>query len=256
MKSRFPLFLAVIAAGLLLSGCIQMHSTTVIDKDGSGNATFQLSLSEGVGAAMKEMKAMGGDMGGGQSMDFPAFDEIDKAQLEKAAKEHGVTIKKFSRDPINGREALSIEMSFKDLKGFSYMMNKVMGDGPNEGGMGIFETDDGNYVLRSTTYEYPEEAAAEEAAESESSESEQESMNPDMMGKQMEVMGKLMASMGELEIRMEITVPGDIIATNAPQQEGRTSIWAVDSSNMMTQQENMEPEITFSGKGLKIKPNK
>ena len=108
MKTRLPLFLVAITAGLLLSGCIQMHSTTVIEKDGSGTATLQLSLSEGVGEAIKEMQAMDMDMGGGQDMDFPAFDEINKGDLEKAGKDHGVKIKKFSRDPINGREALFI----------------------------------------------------------------------------------------------------------------------------------------------------
>ena len=73
------------------------------------------------------------------------------------------------------------------------------------------------------------------------------------MQKQMQVMGTLMGAMAELDVSLKITVPGDIIESNAPVQEGRTSIWAINSSNMMTAGQDMEPVITFSGKGLKIK---
>ncbi len=59
--------------------------------------------------------------------------------------------------------------------------------------------------------------------------------------------------MGELDISMKMTVPGDIIESNAPTVEGRTSIWNIDSSNMMSGNTDMEPNIVFSGKGLKIK---
>ena len=59
--------------------------------------------------------------------------------------------------------------------------------------------------------------------------------------------------MSDLDILMKITVPGDVIESNAPQVDGRTSIWKIDSSNMMEQQGELEPVITFSGKGVKIK---
>ena len=58
----------------------------------------------------------------------------------------------------------------------------------------------------------------------------------------------------ELDVSMKITVPGDIVTTNAPAQEGRTSIWTVNGDNMMTAGQDMNPVITFSGKGLDIKP--
>jgi hypothetical protein len=67
-------------------------------------------------------------------------------------------------------------------------------------------------------------------------------------------MGTLMGAISELDISMKVTVPGDIVSTNAPAQEGRTSIWAVNAGNMMTMDQDMAPEIVFSAKGLKIKP--
>ena len=49
--------------------------------------------------------------------------------------------------------------------------------------------------------------------------------DPEQMQKQMELMGKLMASISELDVSMKITVPGEIVESNAPTVEGNTSIW-------------------------------
>lgn len=251
MKTKsIPVLLA--AAVLALSGCVQMHSTTTIEADGSGTASMTMSFSQTVAEAMKEMQDSNMDMG--QGMEFPSFDDIKKDDLEKAAKEHGVQIKKFSKDMVDGREVMTIELAFKDLKGFSYVMNGVMGEDGGKGGLGIFDAGDGNFVLRSTEYEFPAEAEAPEEPAEEEAPAQQ--VDPDMAAKQMELMGKLMGAISELDILMEITVPGDIVSSNAPTVEGRKSIWKVNSENMMTVQNEMEPEITFSGKGLSLKPTK
>jgi hypothetical protein len=69
----------------------------------------------------------------------------------------------------------------------------------------------------------------------------------------MELMGKLMQSISELDIRMEITVPGDVLSSSAPTVEGRTSVWAINGANMSDAQNMaMEPEITFAKKGVNI----
>ena len=81
-------------------------------------------------------------------------------------------------------------------------------------------------------------------------------MDPAQMQKQMEIMGKLMGAMAELDVSFKITVPGEIVSTNAPLTEGKTSVWSINSGNMMTMDQDMEPEIVFSGKGLKLKPIK
>ena len=66
-------------------------------------------------------------------------------------------------------------------------------------------------------------------------------------------MSKLMASMNELDVRMEITVPGDILSSSAPTVEGRTSVWAINAANMMEAQNmSTDPEITFSKEGVHI----
>ena len=120
--------------------------------------------------------------------------------------------------------------------------------GGNGGGFGLFKMDDGNYIL--VGVEAPEGDDEEEAAEEVPT---MEQPDPAKMGKMMEVMGKLMASINELDVTMKITVPGEVIKHNAPKQEGNTLIWEINGENMMSAGDDFgEPEIVFSGKGLDI----
>ncbi len=248
MKFRFLTTMLLVAAVTALGGCMQMHSSTVINKDGSGTASLTFSISPAVAQAIKDMGDS--DMGSGQSM--PDFSDIKKDDLEKAGKKHGVKITKFSRGEVDGRQTLNLEMAFKDLEGLSFIMNRTLGDKDQNGGLGIFDAGDGNLVLRTTEYDFP--AAEDTEAAEEATTPSADDMDPAKMQKAMEAAGKLMSAIGELDIRMEFTVPGDIVSTNAPTTEGRTCIWTVNSENMMTAGQDMEPEIVFSGKGLKIKP--
>jgi len=256
---NFVTFITIILAALSFAGCVQMHSDTTIENDGSGTATFTMSLSPGMADAIKEMEELG--MNEGQDMDVPEFDKINREDLEKSVKGHGVKITKFEKDTSEGNSKVDLAVEFEDLKGMSYVMGKIMG-GTTGDGMGIFETTDGNFVLKKAFYDFPEEPAEEteeaEAAEETTNEGGTSTLTDEEKAqKQMALMGKMMGSMAELDIKFTITVPGEIIESNAPVVEGNTSIWAINSGNMMSQQNNdMEPVITFSGKGLKIKPLK
>ena len=243
--------LLVLALALGAAGCVQMHSDTKINGDGSGTATLEIGISQSMIEALKEMQEISPDASG--DMEMPSFDDIKKERIEKAIKPYDVKMTEFEHKSADGRESIRLAFAFKDLKGLSAAMAATVGQDPEEG-MGIYETGDGNYVLKQAVYDFsdmplPEDEAEEEAGE-EITPAEQ---TPEQMQRQMELVGKMMASMSELDISIRITVPGDIIETNAPQQEGRTSIWTVNSSNMMTADQEMDPVITFAGKGLKIK---
>ena len=246
MKKLMFALVAVLSLALL-GGCVQMYSDTVIEKDGSGKASLKLSISKVVAESMDEMKAAGMDEDG--DMDMLDFSKIDEKELKEKAKKHGVKIKKLKKDVVDGRPTLEVNVEFEDLKGLSFVMGGLMGE---NGGMGIFDNGDGNYVLKTAEYEF-EDAWAEEEIEDVEEETTPEEMDPEQMQKQMALMGKLMAASAELEVVMKITTPGDIIESNAPETDGRTSIWTINSSNMMSAGQDMEPNIVFSGKGLKIK---
>ncbi|MFT5784555.1 MAG: hypothetical protein ACI9JE_001882, partial [Candidatus Krumholzibacteriia bacterium] len=152
-------------------------------------------------------------------------------------------------------------LDFDDLEGLSYVVGRLMKeDGGSQDGLGIFDAGDGNFVLRPTTYDFPVEAVDTPDVPDVDTADDQAEADPaleaEKMQKQMVIMGKLMGALAELDVSFKITVPGDIVSSNAPETDGRTSIWAVNSSNMMTMDQNMDPEIVFSGKGLDIKPIK
>ncbi len=233
--------LFVLVAGLgLLAGCVTFHSSIVIEPNGSGTCTLNYSVSESVKEALAESGSLGGE-----GEDMPSIDDFDRAEMEKRAKANGVTITSFELKTAEGRETLAIAMTFKDVTGLSRVMHVVGGD---SGVMAILRNADGDYVLTSIPDPNPPAEEPKDAAED-----EEKPATPEDPAKAMELMGKLMQSISELDVRMEITVPGDVLSSSAPTVEGRTSVWAINAANMMDAQNmSMEPEITFSKKGVSI----
>lgn len=254
MKKLFLLSVLTLTA-FSLSGCVIFHLQNTINDDGSGSVDLYMSVSPGVQEAFLELQAMGAAQV--KTMDIPDLSNIDQGELERLGKEHGVRVKKFEKERVDGRQILNISLDFDDLKGLSYIVGRILErDGSSGDGVGIFEASDGNLVLRSTSYDFPAAPSEKTKASELDPAKDPAQMDPEQMQKQMAIMGKLMSAMSELDISLKITVPGEIVSSSAPVTEGRTSIWVVNASNMMTMDKNMDPKIVFSGKGLKIKPIK
>ncbi|PID80809.1 hypothetical protein CSB20_05615 [bacterium DOLZORAL124_64_63] len=245
MKKLLILMLTL-AAGALLTGCVQMNNQTEIKKDGSGTMDMTITFSDVMLEVMQDETA------GDEIKDLGQLFEMDKGELKKKLKGKGVKIKTLKKGTFNGKQGMKINLEFKNLEGLSYAMNSLMGEGGGEGGLAIFDEGNGNYALRPFDYNFPAPEAEEEAS-ADDDEAPADEMDPEAMQKQMELMGKLMGAMGEISISMSVTVPGDIVESNAPKVEGRTSTWTINAGNMMTAGNDMEPNIVFSAKGLKIK---
>ena len=251
LSLKVTLLAVIVLAALNLTGCVVFHSQTDINDDGSGTAELTLSIDPSVQEAIAELQAMDTDQN--EDMDFPLLDDVDQDKIKKAGAEYGVSIKKFEKGLVDGRQTLNIVLEYKDLRGFSYVMGRIMGDGNSGEGMGIYDAGDGNFVLKQAQYDFPVDPADEEVVE-EITPEDMQSLDPQQMQKQMEIMGKLMGAMAELDVSFKITVPGHIVSSNAPETDGRTSIWTINADNMMTMDQEMDPEIVFSAKGLKITP--
>lgn len=238
---------AVILPGALLllalAGCVKMSSDINIDTKGGGTASLSVSVGTEVLAALTEMGKMGGTETG---PDLPDFDAIDRAWVEKRANGHGVTVTKFSKAEAGGRKSLELAVTFADLKGLSWMLHDLSAASGGGDGLGIFTADGGNYVLRSAHYDFPD--APKKAAKAAPAPS------PEQAQRQMELAGKLMGAIAEMDVTMKFTVPGNVVSSNAPKVEGRTSTWTVNANNMMEAQNDMSPRIVFAGKGLSLKP--
>jgi hypothetical protein len=224
---------------------MQVHMDTDIAKDGSGTFTMSFAMSTEVAQTLQEMSSMSppGQQGGSP----PSLEDFDRDKIEATCKKHDVKLAKYEKTSADGKDTMTMVLEFKSLQDLSAVLGATQGE---KTGIGIFKQADGNYLLKE--YDLPAELLAEEEAEEEAAEQAPADMDPAAMGKSMELMGKLMASASELEVSMRITVPGEVISHNAMRQEDKTLVWEINSENMMTMQGGMEPEIVFSGQGLKI----
>jgi hypothetical protein len=237
---------------LAAGGCVQMSMETVVDKDGSGTCTLGISMSTDVSEALKELAATDGNPG---MAEVPEFGDLTREKAEASAARYNCKVKKFERTTADEQEKLEMVLAFDDVQDLSRAVHDLMSEDESEDVMAVFKTDDGNYVLASVedvSAVGEEKSTPEESQEKETEEAKE--MDPEQMQRSMELMGKLMAHMSEFDVRMAITVPGEILESNAPETEGQTAIWHINSENMMSMQDQeFEPEIKFSGQGVKIK---
>lgn len=219
-------------------GCVQFRADVTVDGKGGGTARVTMSVDPEVLAARTELDKLGGDVMG---LALPDYATITRPYLEKRGAGHGVTVTAFSKGSSGGRQTLDCTLAFADLKGVSWALNDVAG-ALGGAGLAIAKADGGNLVLRSRQYGFP--APAKKAAPTPTADSSR---------RQAELATTLIGAIGELDVSLNVTVPGDIVRSNAPQVAGRTSTWTINAGNMMNQQD-VNPEIVFSGAGLSIKP--
>jgi len=234
-------FLAVLSATSLLavSGCVQFHSDLTVDATGGGTATMSMSVATEVLAAVTEIKETGGATMG---VEVPDVNTITRASLEKRAAGQGVQVVAFDKGSAGGRQTLSCTLGFTSLKGLSRVLNDVAA-GLGGAGLGIAPVDGGNLALRTMQYNFPSSQPAKKAPAA---------PTPEQAQRHTELAMTVMAALGETDLVLKFTVPGDIDRSNATSVEGRTSIWTINAANMMSQQADVAPEIVFAGKGLNI----
>ncbi len=247
MKKLAALMLAWLP--IVLSGCVQTHMVTVIEKDGSGTFHMTYAMSASVAEALQEQSelALPPDQ---EQEDVPTLDDFDRGHVEQACREHGVKLEKFDRSVDDGREQVEFLLAFKCLDD----LNGALGSLNGTSQLQLFRTADGNYALNAIPHEPPDEEPEPDAPGEDQPFDPQamEDFDPATLQRSIEIMGKLMGSISELDISYRLTVPGDIISHNAQRVEGKTLIWEMNSESMMTAAGSMEPDVVFSGQGLKI----
>lgn len=253
--------LGVLALVLGLSaGCVKMHMDTVIDKDGTGTCTLTYAMSAEVADAFEKLQASSGAADGADlGASPPSLKEMTRQRVETICQDTGVKLVDHKYTDDENGVSLTLKIAFPDVSKLSGALNVLnsSADGTEQEVLRIVATDDGNYLLTSATVpgaQTTDPASAEEEAEAEQEATEAGDLAA--MEESWEHMNVLMSHLGEMDMRLSFTVPGDVIHSNAMEVEGRTSIWTINAANMMQAEEmDMAPEIRFSGKGLKIKPS-
>ncbi len=252
--------LGVLAAAVcLLAGCMKVHIETDIAKDGSGTATLTYAMVREVADAISAMEAAGS---AGAEVDMPRLGDLTRDSLAASCRRAGVNLLEHRHTDDAAGVTLSFKVAFDDVEDLSRLLASFDGD-DDDGeleGWRIEPLGDGNYALRTVTL--PPAAAAEPADDDEAADLDELDELAEMddldemsdLAAAFQHMAVLMSNIDKLDIRMAITVPGDVIHSNAMEVEGRTSIWTINAANMMQADEAaLDPEIRFSGKGLKLK---
>lgn len=241
MFKKMTLMVATLMMATLFTGCIKIKMETKLKKDGSGKGKVELTVIPKITKALEEVK------------DIPTMPEtpignmanLDEDTLKEQIKGRDVKIKKFKNEIKDGSRKIKIEMDFKNLEDYSFVLSTIF-DEPGSG-LGVFDAGDGNLRLKDAEYKIP---APDPAAE------EEELVNPndEAMEVYLELMPLINSTMGEVEVINIITVPGDVIESDATEIDGRTCTWTLDFATIRSDKDALKPNIVFSGKGMKIKP--
>lgn len=241
---------AGVLAALALTGCIQIETDAVIDENGAGTIAMTYTVSLEVEAAMKELAGL--DTGMDEDMGEPPIfaEDFDIDELKSELKEYDVRVKDYSNTTDAGARTIHIALAFDGPDGLQAALEITLGE---EGAMGLRRMDDGNYYIGTV-----ESTIAAFEEDEEEDYSDMEDMGMEDMGaamenaaRSMELMGVLMSHSGDMKVTTRITVPGDVVRHNASAIDGRTMVWSIDASNMMSGATD-SPEIVFSGKGLSL----
>ena len=108
---------AALAAGLLLSSCLQVNTTISVNPDGSGTVEQKVLMKSEMMAMMAGLSAMGQDNQNGSEQSAKPFSLFDKDQLTKDAEKMGAGVKLKSAEPLKNDfgEGYRAVYSFSDI---------------------------------------------------------------------------------------------------------------------------------------------
>ncbi len=243
---RWLLMAALAALAVAGSGCVHMHMDTVIDADGGGTCTVTYAIGRDVADAVAALNELGA---GPTTERLPSLDGLSREAVARICATHGVTLVDHRYLGDAAGERLALSLSFADVADLSAVLDELGDDGGSDI-MRIDRNADGSYTLRAAPAP-PGGAGAPDNSTDRRPPATVDEL--ERMQRSMPHLGVLMAHLDELDVLMTITVPGDVISSNAMEVEGRTSIWNVNAANVgHADAGGMDPVITFSGDGVSI----
>lgn len=108
---------AALAAGLLLSSCLQVNTTISVNPDGSGTVEQKVLMKSEMMAMMAGLSSMGQDSKDGSDQPAKPFSLFDRDQLAKDAAKMGAGVQLKSAEPIKNDfgEGYRAVYSFSDI---------------------------------------------------------------------------------------------------------------------------------------------
>lgn len=235
-------WLWLLALALSVSSCIKVDQTLTLEDDGSGTLDIRYGMSEQTISQLETMEQMGQAMGDnagtdlGMDTETPFDFDFDEEDVRE----------RFESEPIKGVELVSTNA--ETIDGWRYMNLKVRFDSLaalaktdlfEDSEISLTRDAEGHYVLRQRSGD-AEPMPSDDSAE-------------DPMQTQM--MQQMAAMFAGMRIANRVSVPTEIIETNATEVEGRTASWVFDideDPTVLSKLEHLDMRVVFSSTGASI----
>ena len=247
MKFLFKIF-GLSAVGILLSGCLEMHTVITVNKDGSGLVEENIFIGKEIIKMFKEFAAAFAD----STQPQQEFNLFEEEKIKAKTSDYGEGIEFVSMENIvtDEREGYQAIYKFKDL-------NKVKVNQDPSDEMPMAEPKEGSektneYVFfkfitgnpNRIVFKLPDETKKEEENTKQIKTDDTTATNVEADSSDLKNMVKFMKDM---KAKFEIRVDGKITRTNATHVDGNTvTLFDIDFAQLISDKEKLEEFKKFN----------
>jgi len=223
---------ALAAAAIAAAGCVQAEQEFTLKADGSSEVKFHYAMSEQSIAQMEAMQKAAQNNPNAKVSGGMSFDEKSIRETFERQKAAGVELKSLKVESKDGTRHVHAEATCKDLGAAG---KAASGDKPSA--MSLVKNADGNYVMTLGGGQLG-------------------GMGGDKVPEEQKAVAKAM--MAGFKVVVKVTLPADLVESNATKTDGRTASWVLDIADekFFDAMEKLGKEglrVTFKGAGLDLK---
>ena len=221
-------WLGAVLFGVWSAGCVKVEQTLTLKADGSGVLAIRYGMAE---ADLAQVESMARSQLAEEGLPAESvvnpfeFDEAEVRKDFEAYRELGVTLEQMRTEVVDGWKYLNMRMAFTTLAGLG--QTEFLSDRQ----ITLKKVGEGRYELVQGA------PPGAEAAE-------------------MEVAPELMAEMMKgFRAELRVEVPGDIVETNADEQEPRRAAWVFDvdrDAKALQRAQRLAMRVVFEAPGLAL----
>lgn len=252
------LLVTVLAIGFV--GCVEVDTEVVVKPDGTGTITVVTGMSGQMVELMKSMMmGMGMEEVEEEGEAKPSFEETQKAEYAKKAKDfgEGVKLTDFSQETKNGKVYSKAVYTFEDINNIKIASNTGMNQQGADSKAKEFtfrfkQLEDNTAELivtipRDESVAEEGEEAEEAEEETEETEEQEEAEESAEENKQMEAMMKQM--LGDMKISFTLVCGSEILKTNATWKEkNKIILMEINFGSLLNDEANMKKLVNLQKK--------
>ena len=239
-------FAALAVLPIATAGCIEMDVSTKLEADGSGTMSMNGGLTSGMVSIVRELEKLDPDDDTVKQTGSIVMTKPGEAELAKM-KADGLELLEFETKDNETEMSTRLKAKFKTLAAMSAMESLSDGGGDDQmapSAYSLTREDDGTYVLAMVN-DSDDEEVAEELEDLTGGMGEDDDLggdeeeDPAKAMQALALMGRMMAEMEKLSIKMALEVPGEVVSYSpetGAKKDGSRVQWSFDMQTMMAAQ--------------------